>query len=345
MVRVAIVGATGYTGVELLRLLAGHPEVKVTCITSRKEAGKRLTDLFPFLHKYGALRFITPDPDEVAQEAELAFLCVPHGAAALMAKALLERGLKVIDLSADFRLKDPAEYQAWYQEHPVPDLLAEAVYGLPEIYAEAISKARLVANPGCYPTASLLPLIPLLSQGLIEPENIIIDAKSGVSGAGRGAKLSLVFCEVNEGFRAYSVASHRHTPEIEQELSRAAKVSLRVNFTTHLVPMNRGILATIYVQPKEGIREQDIREGLESFYRGKGFVRLCPAGLYPNTAHVKGTNYCIIAFTLDVRTGRLILISAIDNLVKGASGQAVQNLNLMYGFPEDMGLGQISLFP
>jgi len=345
MLKVAIIGATGYTGMELLRLLAGHPKVVVSLVTSRKEAGKTLSEIFPFLEKFGDLTLVPPEPALIAERAEVAFLCVPHGAAARVARDLLENGLKVIDLSADFRLKAQAVYEAWYEKHQAPELLAEAVYGLPEVYAEEIARARLIANPGCYPTASLLPLIPLLRAGLLEPQGIIIDAKSGVSGAGRSAKLPLIYCEVNEGFRAYNVARHRHTPEIEQELSRAAGVEITINFTTHLIPINRGILSTIYAPPKPGVSEADLRQALEDFYGGRPFVRVLPEGAFPNTAYVKGTNRCDIGLALDKRTGLLILVSAIDNLVKGASGQAVQNLNLMAGWPEDLGLKVAPLFP
>ena len=346
MLRVAIVGATGYTGLELLRLLSGHPQVEVTCVTSRKEAGKPLSSIFPFLTRFGDLRLIEPSPDEIAAKAEVAFLCVPHGAAAEMAASLLERGLKVIDLSADFRLKDQKVYEDWYKvRHPAPHLLAEAVYGLCEAHRDEIRKARLVANPGCYPTASLLPLVPLFREGLILKKGLIVDAKSGVSGAGRSAKLGLIFCEVNEDFCAYNVAKHRHTPEIEQELSRAAGEEVLINFTTHLVPMNRGILATIYAWPKEGVSEARLREVLESFYRGSPFVEVLPEGAFPHTAHVKGTNRALIGLKADPRTGRVILVSAIDNLVKGASGQAIQNLNLMMGWPEETGLTVPPLFP
>ena len=344
MPRIAIIGATGYTGLELLRLLAKHPEAEVSCVTSRKEAGKRVKEVFPFEDAFGDLVFEEPEPEGIADKAELAFLCVPHGTAAQMARALREAGLSVIDLSADFRLKDQDVYEKWYKTpHGAPGLLEEAVYGLTEVYREEIRGAKLVANPGCYPTASLLPLIPLLKEGLIEPQGIIIDAKSGVSGAGRSAKLRLIYCEVNEDFCAYNVCAHRHTPEIEQELSRAAGKKTFVNFTTHLVPMNRGILATIYAHPREG--EKHIFEALKDFYAQSPFVRVLPPGVFPNTAHVRGTNLCLIGLKLDARTGRLILISAIDNLVKGASGQAVQNMNLMFGLPEDLGLERRPLFP
>ncbi len=345
MLKIAIVGATGYTGLELLRILSCHPEVEITIVTSRKEAEKKVREIFPFEEKFGELVFEEPQPEKIAAKAELAFLCVPHGAAAEMAKALLERGLRVIDLSADFRLKDPLLYEEWYKvPHKAPELLNEAVYGLSEIYADRIKTARLVANPGCYPTASLLPLIPLLKARLISPEGLIIDAKSGVSGAGRSAKLRLIFCEVNEDFCAYNVAAHRHTPEIEQELSLAAGEKLRLNFTTHLIPMNRGILATIYATPLI-FKEKTLYEALYDFYVQKTFVKVLPLGEFPHTAHVKGTNLCLIGLKLDSRTGKLIIVSAIDNLVKGASGQAIQNMNLMSGFLEDTALKRRALYP
>ncbi len=347
MARVAIVGATGYTGLELLRLLSGHPHVEVTCVTSRKEAGKSLKELFPFWPRDNDLVLSPPDPQDIALKAELAFLCVPHGAAAKMAVELLKEGLKVVDLSADFRLRDKGVYEAWYKVlHPAPDWLEKAVYGLSEIYKEEIKKAQLIANPGCYPTASLLPLVPLLKKGLVRPKEIIIDAKSGASGAGRSPKLQLIYCEVNENFYAYNIAQHRHTPEIEQELSKAAGQDFLINFTTHLVPMSRGILATIYAWPKEGVSEDEIRTTLEEFYRSSPFVEVLPPGQFPQTAQVKGTNRVLLGLTLDSRTGRLILVSAIDNLVKGASGQAIQNMNLMLGFPEEAGLSSSHpLFP
>ncbi len=344
MVRVAVVGATGYTGLELLRLSGGHPEIKVVLATSRREAGKTLSAYWGFSPLPYELEMVPPDPARIASEAEVAFLCVPHGTAQEMAAELLKKGLRVIDLSADFRLPDPAVYETWYEvPHRYPELLGEAVYGLSEIYGQSLRRARLVANPGCYPTAALLPLLPLLREGLIEARDIIIDAKSGVSGAGRKAEVSLSFCEVNEDFRAYRVAAHRHTPEIEAQLARAAGREVRVIFTPHLTPMQRGILATIYVYPREG--EERIHEFLREFYASSPFVEVLPRGRFPRVAAVRGTNLCQVGLKLDPRTGRLLLFSAIDNLIKGASGQALQNLNLMYGFPEDLGLPRSPVFP
>nr|WP_244147461.1 N-acetyl-gamma-glutamyl-phosphate reductase [Thermosulfurimonas dismutans] len=340
----AVVGATGYTGLELLRLASGHPKMQVTCVTSRRETGKSLTEYWGFAPLPYELELSSPEPSAIAEEAEVAFLCVPHGTAQEMAKELVSRGLKVIDLSADFRLADPSVYEAWYGvSHRFPELLREAVYGLSEIYAERISKSRLIANPGCYPTAALLPLVPLLNRKLIEPRDILIDAKSGVSGAGRKAEVALAFCEVNEDFRAYKVASHRHTPEIEAELSRAAGGEVKVLFTPHLTPMERGIFATIYVHPLAS--EKEIYEALRDFYAEKPFVEVLSPGRIPRVAEVRGTNRCRIGLKLDPRTGRLILLSVIDNLVKGASGQAIQNMNLMMGWPEDLGLPKSPVFP
>ncbi|WP_255592177.1 N-acetyl-gamma-glutamyl-phosphate reductase [Thermosulfurimonas sp. F29] len=344
VVRVAVVGATGYTGLELLRLAAGHPEIRVTVATSRREAGKTLSEYWGFSPLPYEVRITSPDPDHLAAEAEVAFLCVPHGTAQEMAAELLSRGIKVIDLSADFRIPDPEVYQRWYETpHRFPGLLSEAVYGLSEIHREEIRRARLVANPGCYPTAALLPLVPLVREGLVEPRDILIDAKSGVSGAGRKAEVSLSFCEVNEDFRAYRVAAHRHTPEMEAELTRAAGSEVRVLFTPHLTPMQRGIFATIYAYPRTG--EGEIHEALRDFYAESPFVEVLPPGRVPRVAEVRGTNLCRIGLRLDHRTGRLVLLSVIDNLVKGASGQALQNLNLVQGWPEDLGLPRAPVFP
>nr|WP_246167923.1 N-acetyl-gamma-glutamyl-phosphate reductase [Thermosulfurimonas marina] len=340
----AVVGATGYTGLECLRLAAAHPEIRVTCVTSRREAGRRLSDYWGFKPYPEDLEILPPEPETIAEKAEVALLCVPHGTAQEMAAELLSRGLRVIDLSADFRLPDPALYESWYETpHRFPHLLSEAVYGLPEIYAPEIRRARLVANPGCYPTAALLPLLPLLEAGLIEAEDLLVDAKSGVSGAGRKGEVALSFCEVHEDFRAYKVASHRHTPEMEVQLSRAAGREVRILFTPHLTPMQRGIFATIYARPRAP--EKEIYETLREFYREKPFVEVLPPGRPPRVAEVRGSNLCRIGLKVDARTGCLLLLSVIDNLVKGASGQALQNLNLMCGLPEDLGLPRVPLHP
>jgi len=344
LVRVAVVGATGYTGLECLRLAAGHPRLRITCVTSRKEAGRKLSDYWGFKPYPEDLEILAPEPELLAQRAEVALLCVPHGTAQDMAAALLDRGLRVIDLSADFRLPAPSLYESWYQTpHRYPQLLSEAVYGLSEIYPQEIRQARLIANPGCYPTSVLLPLIPLLKAGLLETEDLIVDAKSGVSGAGRKAEVTLTFCEVNEDFRAYKVASHRHTPEMEVQLSKAAGREVRLLFTPHLTPMERGIFTTIYARPRAS--EGELYGALQEFYRGKPFVEVLPPGRVPRIAEVRGSNLCRLGLKVDPRTGRLLLFSVLDNLVKGASGQALQNLNLMWGFPEDLGLPRVPLHP
>lgn len=345
MAKVAVLGGSGYTGAELLRLLVRHPGVEVVAATSREYSGQRVSAVFPSLAGLCDLDFTWPDPTVLAAQADLIFVALPHQAAMGVIPALLAGGGRVIDLSADFRFRDQQVYEAWYQPHSAPQLLAEAVYGLPELHRAAIAKARLVGNPGCYPTAVILGLAPLLAAGLIEPEGLIADCKSGVTGAGRGLSLTTHFCEVNEGFRAYKVASHRHTPEMEQELSLVAGRPLRLVFTPHLVPMSRGILATIYSQPKAGVTPAQIAAAYADFYRQEPFVRLCPEGVLPTTAAVRGSNFCDLAWRLDQRTGRLITITAIDNLTRGASGQALHNLNLMLGFPETQGLEAAPLWP
>jgi len=344
--RVAIVGASGYTGVELLRIMKLHPAVEVTVVTSRQNQGTPVEELFPSLHGYADLKFTAPDVGEICQSAEIVFTAVPHQTAMAVVPGFLEAGLKVIDLSADFRIREQAVYEKWYQEHSAPELLNEAVYGLPELYREKIADTRLAANPGCYPTSTILPLAPLLNKGMVLPENIIVDSKSGTSGAGRGAAVATLFCEVNEGFKAYKVGNHRHTPEIEQELSAAAGRGIRINFTPHLVPMNRGILSTIYCRLSDPVTTTEtVQRALEEFYENAPFVRILPSGQFPNVSSVRGSNYCDIGVSADSRTGTLILVSVIDNLVKGASGQAVQNMNIMCGLPQTTALETGALFP
>ncbi len=337
MVRVAIAGASGYTGFELIRILCSHPEAKLTAITSRAQAGQRVDDFYPALRKHCDLVFHDPDPDELARDAELVFTALPHQAAMELVPELLNRGLKVVDLSADYRFRNADVYEAWYQRHKTPDLLAEAVYGLPEFYRDRIRAARLVGNPGCYPTSVILAAAPAIVRKLINPHSLIADSKSGVSGAGRGASLGTHFCEVNDGFRAYKVAEHRHTPEIEQELSFLAGESLKITFTPHLVPMTRGILSTVYAALQDGVSTADVDEAFSSLYRTAAFVRLCGKDL-PSTLQVRGTNYCDLSWRIDERTRRLIVVSVIDNLARGASAQAICNMNLMSGMPEEMGI-------
>ena len=347
---VGLIGATGYTGIELLRLLAQHPaSPKVTVITSRQEAGQGLTTVFPGLvglANYDHLSFEAPTADELAGRAELFFLAVPHGAAMELVPKLLASGARVIDLSADFRLRRAEVFTQWYQPHLAPELLSEAVYGLPELYAPQIKSARLVANPGCYPTSIILALAPLLKQNLLLPERpIIADSASGVSGAGRGVSLGTAFCEVHDSFKAYKVVGHRHTPEIEQELSLLAGHDLAVAFTPHLAPMNRGILSTVYAFPKDFVNIEELHELYLGYYASAPLVRVRPLGYEPRTSEVKGTNFCDISLFFDSRTKLVKIISALDNVCRGASGQALVNFNLMAGHPEGTGLCLAPLMP
>ena len=341
--RVAVVGASGYTGEELVRLVLRHPHAELTAVTSRQFAGKNLAEVFPrtALHPAAkSLPFSDSSPEKIAAEAELVFLALPHGIAVDFAAPLLKAGARVIDLSADFRIRNPAIYREFYcHEHGAPDLLAEAVYGLPEVYRDAIRGARLVGCPGCYPTSILLPLIPLLRQKLIEPASIIANSLSGVSGAGRKAELDYLFVECNESVRPYGVPKHRHLAEIEQELSIAAAATVTIQFTPHLVPVNRGILTTLYLRPSAiGQDTKRIEAAFRDSYETEAFIRLLDDKTLPDTKNVVGSNVVEIAWRHDPRTGRLIVMSAEDNLVKGASGQAVQCFNIMCGYEETAGL-------
>jgi N-acetyl-gamma-glutamyl-phosphate reductase len=341
-IKTAIVGASGYSGMELLRLLLGHPGVELVAVTSRQEAGRALAEVFPRFRGAVAaeLAFIEPDPDQIAATgAQAAFLALPHGVAAEIARALLQRGLRVIDLSADFRLRDPAVYQEFYgHPHPAADLLEAAVYGLPEVRAAEIRAARLVASPGCYPTSILLPLLPLLRENLLDPTSIVAHSMSGVSGAGRKADVSLLFCECNESVRAYGLPKHRHLSEIGQELSLVAGHEVVISFIPHLVPVTAGIATTTTAMPRGGVSPEAIGAALENAYAAAPFVRLLGMGAYADTKNVTRTNFIDIGWHHDPRTGRIILTSAEDNLGKGAGGQAVQSFNLMFGFSETDGL-------
>lgn len=346
MLNVAIVGASGYTGLELIRLLHCHPEVAVTCLTSEQSAGKPISEVFPTLRGRCGIVLENLEPVRISEKADIIFTALPHKAAMEVVPTFLKLGKRVIDLSADYRLSDPAVYGEWYEPHINPAGLKKAVYGLPEIRRAKIKGAKLVANPGCYPTSIILGLAPLLKKGLIELSSIIADSASGVTGAGRSAKVDSLYCEVNEGYKAYGVGgAHRHTPEIEQELSLLAGDPLKITFTPHLLPMDRGILSTIYASPKKKISTEILVALYREFYAGEPFVRVLAEGNLPSTAFVRGSNFCDIAPLVDPRTGRIIVVSAIDNLVKGASGQAVQNMNLVCGFPETMGLDGLALFP
>jgi len=346
VLNVAIVGASGYTGLELIRILYRHPEVAVTCLTSEQSAGKRISDVFPTLRGCCDLLLENLEPVRVAEKADIIFTALPHKAAMEVVPTFLKLGKRVIDLSADYRLSDPEVYGAWYEPHLNPANLKQAVYGLPEVRRAKIKGAKLVANPGCYPTSIILALAPLLKKGLINPKSIIADSASGVTGAGRSAKVDSLYCEVNEGYKAYGVGGvHRHTPEIEQELSLLAGEPLKITFTPHLVPMDRGILSTVYAAPHKSVTTEELVRLYDEHYAGEPFVRVLPLGSLPSTAFVRGSNFCDIAPLVDARTGRIIIVSAIDNLVKGASGQAVQNMNIICAFPETMGLEGVALFP
>ncbi|RJQ65916.1 MAG: N-acetyl-gamma-glutamyl-phosphate reductase [Desulfobacteraceae bacterium] len=337
MIRVGVIGASGYAGAELVRLLAGHPQVKLNALTCRQDAGQRFDQIYPAMTGWVDLVCEAYDARKLIRSVDLVFTALPHQLPMSLVPELLDQGLKVIDLSADFRFKDAAVYEAHYKPHSAAGLLPQAVYGLSEVYTEQIKSASLVGNPGCYPTSVLLPLVPLIKANLIDTRLLIADAKSGVSGAGRGASSTSHFCHVNESFKAYKVGSHRHTPEMEAVLSDVAGEPIALNFVPHLVPMTRGMQTTIYTQPRGGVTLRQIEECLQAFYAGRFFIRLRGA-TPPDALNVKGTNSCDIGYTLDARNNRLILMSAIDNLVKGAAGQAVQNMNIMLGMDESLGL-------
>ncbi|MCI4665616.1 MAG: N-acetyl-gamma-glutamyl-phosphate reductase [Neomegalonema sp.] len=340
MIKAAILGASGYTGAELVRLIDGHPNISIAALTADRKAGSSMADAFPHLAHIDLPTLIRLDQVDWSG-VDLVFCALPHATTQQVLKALPER-LKIVDLSADFRLEDPAEYERWYGgAHQALELQKEVVYGLPEMYREQIAKARLVANTGCYVATSLLPLLPLLEAKAIAPDPIIIDAASGVSGAGRGLKETSLFCEVSEGFAAYGVGGHRHVAEIDQECSKAAGVEVRPSFTPHLLPQNRGILATIYVHGDAA----EIHSSLSARYQDEYFVHVKPLGVAPQTRHVRGSNFAHIGVVADRAPGRSIVISALDNLVRGASGQALQNANIMLGLEETTGLRQAPLFP
>jgi N-acetyl-gamma-glutamyl-phosphate reductase len=345
VVNIGIYGGSGYTGQELLRLLVGHPGVKVVAATSRRYAGVPVSEVYPVFSGLTDLVYTDASPEAVADLADITFLALPHGVSMSIAPIFMEAGRKVIDLSADFRIRASAIYEEWYGKHTASELLGESVYGLPELYRDQIRNTRLVANPGCYPTSVILGLAPLLRSGWIDTESVIADSKSGVSGAGRDPQIASLYCEVDGGFKAYKVGRHRHTPEIEQELSAISGQEMVISFTPHLLPVKRGILSTIYAKLNKERTSEEAAALYQAFYREECFVRVCRAGQFPNLSSVVGSNYCDIGVTVDKRTGRIIILSVIDNLIKGAAGQAIQNMNLLCGLREDTGLPSIALFP
>ena len=345
MKKVAILGASGYTGSELMRLVLKHSQLELVAVSSEKFAGMAVETVFPALAGALKLNFHPLSERGPLDEAEYVFLALPHKEAMRVVPGLVKDGKKVIDLSADFRLRKPDVYEKWYQKHSAPELLESAVYGLTEINREKIKSGHLIANPGCYPTAVLLALIPAVKNGLIDLSAIVVDAKSGVTGAGRNPVLSSLFSEVNEGVKPYKVGAHQHTPEIEQELGLAVNSEIEIVFTPHLMPINRGILITAYGVLTQKVTSAEVLDLYSSFYQNDIFVRICPESAFPSTNQVKGSNYCDIGISVDTRTNRLIIMGAIDNLLKGASGQALQNMNVMAGFKESEGIDQLPLFP
>lgn len=345
--RVGIVGASGYGGVQLVRLLTEHPQADLVFLGGEGSAGKAMADIYPHLHHVDVGQIEAVDIDAIAQQTDVVFLALPNGLAIKMVPDLIAKGCQVLDLSADYRFTNLSTYEQWYgTTHPVPEIAEKAVYGLPELYRERISTASLIGCPGCYPTASLLALAPLLKQGLIEPDSTIIDAKSGTSGGGRQGKLNLLHAEAEGTLGAYGVARHRHTPEIEQICCDLSGRDVLVQFTPHLVPMTRGILATVYATLRDpGLVSEDLLTIFGVFYRDSPWVKILPSGVYPQTKWAWGTNLCYIGIEVDQRTGRVVVLSAIDNLMKGQAGQAVQCLNLMQGWPEDLGLPKLSFYP
>ena len=346
MIKVGIIGATGYAGGELVRILTGHKDAEIKWYGSRSYIGKKYADVYRNMFQIVDAECMDDNMEELASQVDVIFTATPQGLCASLVNEEILSKVKIIDLSADFRLKDVKVYEEWYKiEHKAPQFLEEAVYGLCEINREDVKKARLVANPGCYTTCSILTAYPLAKEGLIDMSTLIIDAKSGTSGAGRGAKLPNLFCEVNENMKAYGVANHRHTPEIEEQLGYAAGEKVVLNFTPHLVPMNRGILATEYVKLTKEVSWEDVKAVYDRYYGNEKFVRVLGQDEYPETKWVEGSNYVDIGFKIDPRTNRIIMMGAIDNLVKGAAGQAVQNMNLMFGLEESEGLDLVPMFP
>lgn len=343
-IKVAVLGASGYTGSELLRFLVNHPHVEISYLTADRSAGRELYEVLPVFKDIIDFKLQPLEVDKIPNSIDFAFTALPHGTSANVVKHLYEKGIKVVDLGADFRISHNV-YKKWYGKHPCPELIDIAVYGIVELSRAKIKKAKIIANPGCYPTSSILPLAPLLKNNVIKQNTIIIDSKSGVSGAGRSAALDYNFCEVNEGLKAYKIGEHRHMPEITEVLSNFSGKRVALNFTPHLIPMDRGILSTIYVDLKKKINTSELLSEYNKFYKREKFVRIMPEGVYPSTHQVRGSNYCDIGCKVLDGQKKAIIVSVIDNLVKGASGQAVQNMNLMMGFAEDTGISMAPVFP
>ncbi|MDH3975822.1 MAG: N-acetyl-gamma-glutamyl-phosphate reductase [Deltaproteobacteria bacterium] len=338
MIKAAVIGATGYTGLELVRILLTHPHVELTVLTSRSQVGTPYSELFPLFKGMTSLKVEEFDAKKIAGNAHVAFTALPHGYSMESVANLVEEGIKVVDLSADFRFSNLSVYKDWYAEHQFPNLAGEAVYGLPELNREKIRTGRLIGNPGCYPTSVILALAPFINENILDKKSIVVNSASGVSGAGRSASLGNIFCEANESYKAYKVGGHRHLPEIEEILGSLCGEDIPITFTPHLLPMNRGILSTITASLTKDASTGELIHFVAEHYRNEPFVRVCSEGKYPDTAMVRGSNYCDIGLKVDERTGRLIIVSAIDNLVKGASGQAIQNMNIICGLNEDEGL-------
>lgn len=346
MIKVGIIGATGYAGSELVRILLGHKDVEIKWYGSRSYIDKKYASIYQNFFQLVDATCMDDNMEALADQVDVIFTATPQGLCASLVNEEILSKVKIIDLSADFRIKDVKVYEEWYKlEHKSPQFIEEAVYGLCEINRENVKKARLVANPGCYTTCSILTCYPLVKEGIIDPNTIIVDAKSGTSGAGRGAKVDNLFCEVNENMKAYGVATHRHTPEIEEQLGYACGEKITINFTPHLVPMNRGILATAYASLKKDVTYEEVKAIYDKYYADEKFVRVLEKDVCPQTKWVEGSNYVDVNFKIDPRTNRIIMMGAIDNLVKGAAGQAVQNMNLMFGLKESEGLELVPMFP
>ncbi|MCJ7966826.1 N-acetyl-gamma-glutamyl-phosphate reductase [Lachnospiraceae bacterium NSJ-171] len=346
MIKVGIIGATGYAGVEIVRLLQQHKYAEVVWYGSRSYIDKKYADVFANMFEIVDEKCLDDNIEELADKVDVIFTATPQGLCSSLVNEEILNKVKIIDLSADFRIKDVATYEKWYKiEHKSPEFIDEAVYGLCEINREKTKGARLIANPGCYTTCSILSIYPMVKEGLIDPKSIIIDAKSGTSGAGRGAKVPNLFCEVNENIKAYGVGTHRHTPEIEEQLGYAAGEEVLINFTPHLVPMQRGILVTAYANLKKEVTYEEVKAVYDKYYKKEQFIRVLENETPPETRWVEGSNYVDVSFKIDERTGRIIMMGALDNLIKGAAGQAVQNMNIIFGLPENEGLQQVPMFP